>query len=48
MDFSKYTTQELEFITSHVEFFEKELEKRRIKELNDFPFKVGGCYSFKT
>ena len=41
MDFSKYTTQELEFITSHVEFFEKELEKRRIKELDDFPFKVG-------
>lgn len=41
MDFSKYTTQELEFITSHVEFFEKELEKRRIKELDDFLFKVG-------
>ena len=41
MNFSKYTTQELEFITSNVELLKKELEKRRIKELNDFPFKVG-------
>ena len=41
MNFSKYTTQELEFITSHVEFLKKELEKRYIKELDDFPFKVG-------
>ena len=40
MNFSKYTTQELEFITSHVEFLKKELEKRRIKELDDFPFKT--------
>lgn len=41
MNFSKYTTQELEFITSHVEFFEKELEKRYIAEFDDFLFKVG-------
>ena len=41
MNLNKYTTQELEFITSHVEFFEKELEKRYIEELNDFPFEVG-------
>ena len=32
MNLNKYTTQELEFITSHVEFFEKELEKRYIAE----------------
>lgn len=41
MDFSKYTTQELEFITSNIEFLKKELEKRHIKELDDFPFKSG-------
>ena len=41
MNFSKYTTRELEFITSNVEFLKKELEKRHIKELDDFPFKVG-------
>ena len=41
MNFSKYTTKELEFITSNVELLKKELEKRHIKELNDFPFKVG-------
>ena len=41
MNFSKYTTKELEFITSNVELLKKELEKRRIKELDDFPFKVG-------
>jgi hypothetical protein len=40
MDFSNYTTKELEFITSNVELLKKELEKRRIK-LDDFPFKVG-------
>lgn len=40
MNFAKYTTQELEFITSNIEFLKKELEKRRIKELDDFPFKV--------
>ena len=41
MNFSKYSTQELEFITSNIELLKKELEKRRIKELDDFPFKVG-------
>lgn len=41
MNFSKYTTKELKFITSNVELLKKELEKRHIKELNDFPFKVG-------
>lgn len=41
MNFSKYTTQELEFITSNVELLKKELEKRNIKESNDFPFKSG-------
>lgn len=41
MDFSKYTTQELKFITSNVELLKQELEKRHIKELDDFPFKVG-------
>lgn len=41
MNFSKYTTKELKFITSNVELLKKELEKRHIKELNDFSFKVG-------
>lgn len=41
MNFSKYTTKELEFITSNVELLKKELKKRHIKELDDFPFKVG-------
>ena len=41
MNFSKYTTQELEFITSNVELLKKELEKRNIKESDDFPFKTG-------
>ena len=41
MNFSKYTTQELEFITSNVELLKKELEKRNIKESDDFPFKNG-------
>jgi hypothetical protein len=40
MDFSKYTTQELEFIISNFESFKKELKKRHIKESDDFPFKV--------
>ena len=48
MDFSKYTTQELEFITSHVEFFEKELEKRYIAEFDDFLFKVGDVIHSKS
>lgn len=41
MNFSKYTTQELEFITSNVELLKKELEKRNIKESDDFIFKSG-------
>lgn len=41
MNISKYTTQELEFITSNVELFKKELEKRHIKESGKFPFKIG-------
>ena len=41
MNFSKYTTQELEFITSNVELLKKELEKRNVKESDDFPFKSG-------
>ena len=41
MNFTKYTTQELEFITSNIEFLKKQLEKRHIKELDDIPFKVG-------
>lgn len=41
MNFSKYTTQELEFITSNVELLKKELEKRYIKESDNFHFKSG-------
>ena len=41
MNFSKYTTQELEFITSNVELLKQELEKRNIKESDNFPFKPG-------
>ena len=41
MNFSKYTTQELEFITSNVELLKKELEKRNIKESDNFIFKTG-------
>lgn len=41
MNFSKYTTQELEFITSNIELLKKELEKRNIKELDNFLFNVG-------
>lgn len=41
MNFSKYTTQELEFITSNIELLKKELEKRNVKESDDFPFKNG-------
>lgn len=48
MNFSKYTTKELEFITSNVELLKKELEKRHIKELNDFPFKVGDVIHTKA
>ena len=41
MNFSKYTTQELEFIISNFGDLKRELEKRNIKESDDFPFKVG-------
>lgn len=41
MNFSKYTTQELEFITSNIELLKKELQKRNIKESDDFIFKTG-------
>lgn len=41
MNFSKYTTQELEFITSNAELLKKELEKRNIKESDNFIFKTG-------
>lgn len=41
MNFEKYTTQELEFITSNAELFKKVLQNRRMKELDKFPFKVG-------
>ena len=40
MNFEKYTTQELEFITSNVLLLKKELQILRIKELDKFPFKV--------
>ena len=48
MNFSKYTTQELEFITSNVELLKKELEKRNIKESDDFPFKTGDVIVLNT
>lgn len=41
MDFSKYTTQELESIVSKFEDLKRELETRHSEELNDFPFEVG-------
>ncbi len=41
MNFSKYTTKELEFITSNVKLLKKELKKRYIKKLDDFLFEVG-------
>lgn len=41
MNFNKYTTQELEFIISNFGDLKRELEKRNIKESDDFPFKVG-------
>lgn len=48
MNFSKYTTQELEFITSNVELLKKELEKRNIKESNDFIFKTDDIILLNT
>lgn len=41
MKLEKYTTQELEFITSNVELLKRELQERHMKELDKFPFKVG-------
>lgn len=41
MNFSKYTTQELESIISNFDDLKIELKKRRIKESNDFIFKIG-------
>ena len=41
MSFSKYTTQELEFIASKFDDLKRELETRHSEELNDFHFKVG-------
>lgn len=41
MDFSKYTTQELESITTNFESFKKELEKRNVRKSASFPFKTG-------
>ena len=41
MNFSKYTTQELEFIISNFDNLKRELEKRNIKESDNFPFKSG-------
>ena len=41
MDFSKYTTQVLVFITSNFESFKKELEKRNVRKSAGFPFKTG-------
>lgn len=48
MNFSKYTTQELEFITSNVELLKKELEERYIKESDNFPFKSGDVILLNT
>lgn len=48
MNFSKYTTQELEFITSNVELLKKELEERYIKESDDFIFKTGDVILLNT
>jgi hypothetical protein len=48
MNFSKYTTQELEFITSNVELLKKELEERYIKESDNFPFKSGDVIYTKS
>ena len=41
MGFNKYTTQELKFIISNFGDLKRELEKRNIKESNDFVFKCG-------
>jgi hypothetical protein len=44
MNFTKYTTQELEFIISNFDDLKRELETRHVEELDDFPnftFEVG-------
>lgn len=41
MDFSKYTTKELEFLILNIESLKKELKKRNTKILDNFPFKSG-------
>ncbi len=48
MNFIKYTTQELEFIISNFGDLKKELEKRKMKESDDFPFKVGDVIHSKV
>ena len=40
MGFSKYTIQELEYIISNFDDLKRELEKRNVKESDDFPFKT--------
>ena len=47
MDFSKYTTRELESIASKFGDLERELETRYNEELNDFPFEVGDIIHLK-
>lgn len=48
MNFSKYTTQELEFIISNFGDLKRELEKRHIRESNDFLFKTGDVIHRKS
>lgn len=48
MNFTKYTTQELEFITSNIELLKNELKKRQIKESDSFPFNVGDVVHAKN
>ena len=47
MNFNKYTTQELEFIISNFGDLKRELEKRYIKESDDFIFKPGDVIHLK-
>ena len=47
MNFNKYTTQELEFIISNFDDLKSELEKRNIKESDDFIFKSGDVIHLK-
>ena len=48
MNFIKYTTQELEFIISNFGDLKKELEKRKMKESDDFIFKTGDVIILNT